>query len=103
MALQVGMSDDCGNSYPNGYRRFSYLQVDVLAQAITAEFADYKDAAARQAGQRPFRVTRYRVTPDTTPSYAQFQAQDNTNPDGIAAQVYAFAKAQPGNVGATDV
>lgn len=103
MALQLAMADEVGNSYPEGYRRFVFLAVDVPGKAIRAVFNNYKDRAARDSGRNPFGQTDYQVDERSTPSFDDFMNADNTNPAGIGALVYAFARARPDSAGAVDV
>jgi hypothetical protein len=103
MALQLMMTDPYGNSYPEGYRRFVFLAVEVTGKTIRAVFHNYRDKAARDAGLNPFGQTEYRVDRRSSPSFDDFMNADNTNPSGIGALVYDFAKAQPDSAGAVDV
>lgn len=120
MALALPITDEYGTVWPDGYRRLSALMIDTVSKDIVVRLADYPSAAYREANpDRPFRTGPvYRIGPKpvpavtdeagnvlipAVPSYDQYFAADATNPAGIAAAVYGFAKSRPENAGAKDV
>lgn len=69
MALKLLLYDRYGNSYSDGYRRWSELHINTKNKTIVAIFEDWKDESARNtAGIIPFRIIDYSIGPNRGPA-----------------------------------
>jgi hypothetical protein len=119
MAIQLPMTDSFGNSYPTAYSKWAYFSIDISTKTIVAIFNNYKDEATRNDPTKTFfSQTRYMVgstaieaktdeqgniISPAIPSFDEYTASDNANPQGIGAQVYGFAKSMLVGIDVQDV
>lgn len=103
MALLNPVLDPTSNDViSQAYWRYTDLVLSVLRGTVTVTFAVYRSAAARDAGCEPVTVALFTIDGNSSPTFAQLTAADNSNPSGIGSTIYNVAKSLPQFSGATD-
>lgn len=122
MALIKTIDDPQAPGTIDAYAKYANFSINTFEMSVVLTLAIYRSQAARDAADAagrpvyaPIRTETYRTIPDGSygpdgnriavpgaPTFADFAAGDNTNPQGTGAQIYGFLKAFTAWAGAED-